>query len=152
MGADRDLTHLYPDFEAKVRRILEGMNAWSKVHFKDHSWIVVEGFRTAKYQHELWLKGRGKPGRIVTYKDGYEKRSNHQSSLAADIVPKRGWSVVWDPPKAAWDYLAHLARQEGLESGNDWKTFVDSAHVEWPTTDRNTYILARAWQKKRGLA
>lgn len=72
---------------------------------KFYDCMIVEGNRTPERQNEHWSKGRKlKPGgnekvrkdwvvvdsgKIVTYKDGYEKLSKHQKypSPAVDVVP-----------------------------------------------------------------
>lgn len=148
---DRDLNHLYPAFRERVERVLAEMAAYSAAHMPGHAWIVVEGFRTAEYQHSLYEKGRTKPGSIVTNRDGVKKRSNHQSSLAVDIAPVSGGNVRWGVDAEHWAYLGHVARSHGLEWGGDWKKFVDKPHVEWPESDKATYALARKWQKEVGL-
>ena len=67
---------------------------------------IVEGNRTEERQHEHWQKGRKlkksqldakkadnweivDKKKIVTYKDGYTKKSKHQAypSIAVDVVP-----------------------------------------------------------------
>lgn len=77
---------------------------------------VVECQRTAERQHEHWQKGRKlikgsdpkrrnnwhviNKGEVVTYKDGYEKKSRHQGeprSKAIDVVP---YPEMWGDPKA----------------------------------------------------
>lgn len=149
--ADRNLDHLYPEFRVKVQAILDGLSAYAAKNMKGYKWIVVEGFRTAKYQHSLWEKGRTKPGPIVTLRDGFTKRSTHQSSMAVDIAPKHGFLIDWNVPKAHWEYLGHLAREQGLDWGGDWRS-PDKPHVEWNEDDVPMYRKAREWQKANGLA
>lgn len=55
---------------------------------------IIEGHRTAERQNEHWQKGRENDvivnkGKVVTYKDGYNEKSKHQShpSVAVDVVP-----------------------------------------------------------------
>lgn len=143
---DRDLSHLYPPFAEKIVAILRMMNEYASVHQVGYTWKIVEGFRTAEYQNKLFKK---RPR--VTQKDGYVRKSNHQSSMAVDLVPFHGHDFDFDGKQEWWDYLAHCARSQGLKSGNDWKRFKDSAHIEWPTKDPATYKKAREWQKANGL-
>ena len=147
MPSDRNLAHLYPPFRAKVEAILADMAAYAAVHMVGYKWIMVEGFRTAKYQHELFLK---KPP--VTHRDGYKRRSNHQSSLAVDIAPQYGHGIDWKCKPEHWEYLGHVARSRGLEWGGDWERFRDFPHLEWPESDKAAYAAARKWQKEQGLA
>jgi peptidoglycan L-alanyl-D-glutamate endopeptidase CwlK len=152
MPADRNIDHLYPDFAVKVRTILNEGNAFLKKNHPDYTYSVVEGLRSAKYQNELYQQGRTKPGAIVTQRDGYKHPSNHQSGLAVDVVPFHKGQPDWNAPKALWDYIGHLARTHGCDWGGDWKSFVDTPHVEWDPEDDATYNKARAWLKKEGLA
>jgi peptidoglycan L-alanyl-D-glutamate endopeptidase CwlK len=151
MPADRNLSHLYPAFEAKVVLVLADMNAYASKHMLGYSWAVNEGFRTAEYQQMLYQQGRTRAGQIVTYRDGIHKRSNHQSSLAADLVPKHGWEWDWSVANQHWDYLGHCARAHGLKWGGDWDK-PDRPHIEWPEEDKATYAAAQKWQRENGLA
>ena len=65
---------------------------------------IVYGLRTAEEQFELYKKGRRDVGnnqwlitdksKVVTYKDGYTKKSNHQSGMAIDVIPyPGGWQA-----------------------------------------------------------
>ena len=156
-SADRELTHLYPDFQVKVMHILAEMTDWCNVHKPGYKPLMVEGFRRAEYQYSLWMKGRNAKGKIVdrskvvTYKDGFKHPSNHQSGLACDIVAADGSIVDYDDP-AFFKYLGHCAREVGLTWGGDWKGFQDSAHVEFPTSQKDVYTKAKAWLKIKGLA
>ena len=101
--------------------------------------FVVHGVRTAEEQHTLWLKGRpgGPPGStIVTTKDGYTLRSNHQPRSDG-----RGWAVdcAWigpDPFAASHDWSAYGTAVEaaGLIWGGRWVHLRDYPHAELPHT------------------
>lgn len=143
---DRDPQHLFPDFRSKITAVIAMMNAYAAKHMIGYTWKIVEGFRTAEYQNTLFKK---RPR--VTYKDGYKNKSNHQSSLAIDLVPFHGHDFDFDGKPEWWDYLGHCARSQGLTWGGDWKSFKDFAHIEWPTSDKETYKKAREWQKTVGL-
>src|ERR1051325_799225 len=119
MPSDRDPNHLYPPFREKVVKVLEELAKYAEKHMPGYQWKIVEGFRTAAYQNELYQKGRTKPGQIVTMRDGYKKRSNHQSSCAVDLVPFKGNTPTWSVPLEHWAYLGHCARAEGLTWGGD---------------------------------
>lgn len=64
---------------------------------------IVYGLRTADQQFELFKKGRKQvngqwiiedKNKVVTYKDGYELKSNHQSGNAVDVIPyPGGWQA-----------------------------------------------------------
>ena len=88
------------------------------------------GFRTASEQNLLY-KQRPK----ITNKDGYYKKSYHQTGRAFDIY-------AYVNGKASWDkrYLEPIARhiqkvakdryKVNLKWGGDWKTFVDLPHFQ----------------------
>ena len=56
---------------------------------KHRDCTIVCGYRSPEEQLELYKQGRDTPGRIVTYKDGYDRKSwhNFKPSLAVDVVP-----------------------------------------------------------------
>lgn len=145
MGPDRNLNHLFPAFRAKIEALLEQLAAYASKHMPGYKWKLIEGFRTAEYQALLYARGRTKPGRIVTNCDGYRKRSNHQSGLAADLAPFKNGRPDWKCPIEHWEYLGHLARSHGLTWGGDWETLKDMPHVEWPRDDKTVLRDARKW-------
>lgn len=148
---DRDPSHLYPAFAAKVSRVVDGLNKWCKVHAPEFEPIFGEGFRSTARQQELYAQGRTTPGPKVTEKNGLGNKSNHQSALAFDLWLKKDGKIAWDAPKALWDYYGHLCRAEGLTWGGDWKSLVDQPHCEWPIIEKSVYTSAREWLKLKGL-
>ena len=58
---------------------------------------ITWGYRSPEKQNELYQKGRTEPGNIVTYVDGYDKKSkhNHMPSQAVDIVCYVNGKVTW---------------------------------------------------------
>ena len=96
------------------------------IKYQDFS--VIEGQRTAERQHHHWKKGRRHVGgsekernnwkieddtKIVTMKDGYEKKSIHQTqpkSGAVDIVP---YPEMWSS-KAKFNELAGVIKATQL--------------------------------------
>lgn len=143
--SDRNLEHLYPAFREKIDLVARDMALYAAKNMVGYKWVMVEGFRTAKYQFSLWKK-RPK----VTNCDGYVRKSNHQSSLAVDFAPFHGHEFDWTGKKEWWEYLGHCARKHGLAWGGDWKN-PDRPHIEWPPSDKKTYADARKWQKQVGL-
>ncbi len=136
---NRDPAHLLPEFRAKLDAVLAQLAA-EGTPFKFH-----EGFRTAERQQWLYGSGRpdvkpyGRPGDVVTQRDGVKRLSNHQGNgtpgtgRAADCYPTENGKVIWPPPKAndpRWRRYADLARAEGLDAGFDWTSFKDLPHVE----------------------
>ena len=53
---------------------------------------IISARRTAQHQNRLWQQGRDSNGKIidisavVTYLDGYTKKSKHQDGLAVDVL------------------------------------------------------------------
>lgn len=153
MGADRDPNHLFPAFAVKYEGVLHELQAYLDKHHPGWTCKLVQGFRSAAYQHELYQEGRnGNPGRTVTPCDGYNKKSNHQSSLAADVAIFDGDErYIEEPPAELLAYYGHCLRAAGLEWGGDWRRNRDTPHGEWPPTDVVTYAKAEAWQRENGL-
>lgn len=116
--------------------ILEALKAYADKHMPGCEWRLIEGYRSAAYQRVLYNKGRSTPPlgtrHIVTFRDGYRRRSNHQSGLAADIAPVKDGKVWWSCPHEHWSFLGHLARANGLTWGGDWEKLRDMPHIEWP--------------------
>jgi len=87
-------------------------------------------YRSPKAQHDLFLIGREKPGKIVTHCDGYEKLSLHNifPSKALDVYIHKGGKTLWD--EALFDSLGPLAEKYKIIWGGSWKKFVDRPHLE----------------------
>lgn len=91
---------------------------------------IIQTLRDAEYQHSLWLQGRNGDKRpIVTYKDGYNSESNHQSGLAWDAVPMDDKGVILWGSTAKFKIMANIAKVLGIKAGFYWK-MVDSPHFE----------------------
>jgi hypothetical protein len=133
---DRDPRRLVPEFRERLERTLQALEA-AGTPFK-----FVEGFRTVERQQWLYGSGRpaapfGRPGPILTHRDGVGSLSNHQgdgipgSGQAADCYPLKDGRVFI--PKAAdpvWRAYADAARAQGLSAGYYWTTFKDAPHCE----------------------
>ena len=104
---------------------------------KDFDITIICGIRTEEEQAKLYAKGRETPGKIVTYCDGRERRSKHQSGNAVDVGP---WPLNWnreeDFIKMGWYIkgVANMLRRYGaieneIEWGGDWN-FKDLPHFQ----------------------
>jgi len=129
------LAGVHPDLVAKTNKLLVAMDALGYPMF------VAQGLRTAEYQHQLWLQGRGLPGAIVTNCDGYTSKSNHQAKddgfgYAVDLAfvdnPSTPKNETWadDMP---WTLYGTMAEALGLHWGGRWVSrLVDRPHIELP--------------------
>jgi peptidoglycan LD-endopeptidase CwlK len=101
---------------------------------------ITEGVRTAKRQNELYQQGRTKPGPVVTTKDGYVKKSNHQPKAsgygcAVDLYPYVNGGVSFKSPKAQKiiaDHIKAVAKELNIKivCGIDWTVPHDPPHFE----------------------
>lgn len=134
---DRDPAKLDPAFRAKLQTVLDTLKA-EGIPFKFH-----EGFRTTQRQQWLFGQGRptakpfGRPGSIVTQKNGTTNVSNHQgngtagSGCAADCYPlNKNGKVTLDAPQKVWKRYAEVAESQGLTAGFRWKQPHDPPHIE----------------------
>ncbi|WP_394829348.1 M15 family metallopeptidase [Pendulispora albinea] len=134
---DANPMHLTHTFRDKLNNVL-GKLAASGTPFQ-----LVEGFRTTERQQWLYGSGRptakpfGRPGPIVTERDGVGARSRHQgngtpgSGTAADCYPtKNGAVYIPNSTDPVWRAYAAAARAEGLVAGLDWVNFPDAPHCE----------------------
>ena len=128
--------NLVAEFRTKLQSALDALSAGG-TPFKFH-----EGFRTVDRQQWLYGSGRptakyGRPGPVVSYKDGVNKLSNHQgdgtpgSGRAADCYPLNTDGKVYIPKASdpVWTAYANAVKAQGLTAGNDW-AMRDSPHCE----------------------
>ncbi len=95
----------------------------------------LQGMRTAEMQAKLYAQGRTAPGNIVTYKDGINKLSEHQSGKAADfsLLDKNGKYIAngGDPAYRKFnDGMQQAAKERGdvVGWGGNWQKFKDNDH------------------------
>ena len=97
------------------------------------------GLRTAIRQAELYSKGRGGGGKIITYVDGFRKKSNHQEKSdgyghAFDIYALINGKASWDKRKlkSIATHIKKCAKELDMEIewGGDWKSFQDMPHFQ----------------------
>ena len=122
----RRLSTVHPDLQILFQEVVK--------HF---DCTVVSGLRTLEEQQALYAKGRPE-GNIVTYADGVERRSNHQSGNAVDVVPyPSGYSDAKKIRDFGWYVLgvAQMLKSYGaidndIKWGGKWKRFKDYPHFE----------------------
>ena len=136
---DNDPTNLDPLFRDRLAATL------TTLFNRGTPFKLVEGFRTVERQQWLYGSGRpaarpfGRPGPVVTQRDGVRRLSNHQgdgapgSGRGADCYPLRD-GKVFIPPSSdpIWEQYARAAEEHGLVAGHHWTTFKDSPHLELP--------------------
>jgi len=129
----------HPDWIRIIRRVEQ----ISPIDF-----AVIEGKRSTPRQQELYAQGRSGPGRIVTHRDGVERRSKHQAvhihtgepvsddhddgvSDAIDVAPYEG-KINWDDEfgfGVLYALILRIAKELGIEvrPGADWDSDGDRA-------------------------
>lgn len=88
---------------------------------------ITQTLRDAEYQYSLYQKGRTVKGSIVTWCDGYKKKSNHQSGMAWDICKNVRGQEYSDAK--FFEQCGKIAKKLGITWGGTWKT-PDRPHFE----------------------
>jgi peptidoglycan L-alanyl-D-glutamate endopeptidase CwlK len=90
--------------------------------------------RTAMEQNNKWQQGRTTPGLIITYRDGYEVESTHQTGWAVDFFAYLEGRANYDAGNLALIALcfAEAAQAHYLqwEWGGNFTSIFDGAHFE----------------------
>lgn len=136
---DKTWANLDPAFQARLAATLSALIE------RGTPFTLVEGFRTVERQQWLYGSGRpgtvryGRPGPVVTQRDGIKKRSNHQGTgvagtgRGADCYPvKNGRVFIPAASDPLWEKYARAAEEQGLVPGHHWPKFKDAPHVELP--------------------
>lgn len=108
-----------------------------------YDFTIVEGVRTAERQNSLYQQGRTKPGIVVTSKDGYNKKSNHQIKsdgfgYAVDLYPfidgvlRMEYMKYKKETDAIAEHILNTAKKLkiNVEWGGHWKSLFDPPHFE----------------------
>ena len=108
---------------------------------------IVSGCRTAEEQYDLYLQGR-------STKDGFSKKSRHQSCLAVDAVPvPKGINMYADTRENAlrWAYFTGfiyaLAASDGIKIRSGWKWRTDPTKTLTRPLAANTFPDANHFEK-----
>ena len=128
------LSGVHPVLVEKVTRLLKAMEIIG------HPMLVTDGLRSTDQQQALYAQGRTKPGKIVTWVDGINKKSNHQAKkdgygyavdccFLVDIDGDGPDDPSWSDSHP-WELYGAIARALGLEWGGDWESFKDRPHIE----------------------
>ncbi len=120
----KNLATVHQDLQKVAHRALE---------LSPFDFGVTHGFRTAEEQNALFQQNT--PEKWITDKDGYVRKSRHQSGLAIDIaVYDKAGALTW-----GWSYYEQVswafkqaANELGIAIvwGGDWITRKDGVHLE----------------------
>ena len=100
------------------------------------------GHRSPVKQNELYQQGRTTEGKIVTYVDGYEKKSKHNylPALAVDIKCYVNGQITWQPTvfieiglhimEVAEDLFEKGLIKNRISWGGHWHKFKDYPHFQ----------------------
>lgn len=127
---------IYPDLRGRIFRVAQDVQERLKMAIR-----ITQGWRSYKYQQELYAKGRElKDGhwmvvdnkKVVTNAPpGY---SNHHFGLAFDICFRGDDPYLEKQPKdqaeATWEAYAKIVEANGLVSGKRFRTRPDAPHAE----------------------
>lgn len=90
-----------------------------------HEVSIVEGYRSADRQNELYNQGRTTPGAVVTNAKAGE--SLHNYGVAVDLVFKE---EGYNASDTLWALLGEVGKKQGFDWGGDWEGFVDRPHLQ----------------------
>ena len=125
MKSNRDLNSLQPHVAIRAKKLIDYISE----NFEPIA--VHETHRTAEYQKYLYGQGRtrdlDKP--VITWVDGFRKKSNHQSGIAFDIHFKNNPNFPSGKDKR-WIPVRDYAKKLGLISGFDLWDGVDANHFQ----------------------
>ena len=124
--ASRLLSDLHPKVAAKA-------NAWlADCKAAGLDILVTCTYRSSAEQDALYAQGRTKPGPRVTNARGGQ--SFHNYHVALDFVPIVNGKPEWRTSGscwALWKTAGELAEKHGFEWAARWKTFKETAHIQF---------------------
>ena len=118
--ASRALTDLHPALQPLARQHID-LCAAQGVHI-----LIYCTWRSRDEQARLYVQGRTRPGKIVTWARPGESLHNHTmpdgtpAALAYDCVPLINGKPVWVSTHPVWATVGAVAKQIGLEWAGTW--------------------------------
>lgn len=102
--------------------------------FKKIKLMPICFHRSDEEQHKRYQQGRLRPGKIVTYCDGYINRSKHQDWKAMDFVVVINGVLIWTEC-SEYETAGRIWKRLGGRWGGDFfkpdgKPFRDLGHFE----------------------
>ena len=124
--------------KCKLSTVHEDLQTLFNEVIKHYDCTIVSGLRTAEEQAKLYTQGRTAPGKIVTHKDGYIKKSKHQGGNAVDAIPyPSGYKSKNELIEFGGFVLgiAAMLKEQGkinsiIEWGGHWRSFRDRPHFQ----------------------
>jgi len=131
--SSRKLSDADPKLQTAFRLIREQY----RLKRPGYTLVLTDVFRHPKKQKAIYEQGRTKPGKIVTYADGYKKKGKHNyyPSKALDAAVKDPYlnSITWAVSlyKPLGKIIKKVSKETGikLEWGGDWKKLKDMPHI-----------------------
>lgn len=126
------------DAEGRLQDAFRLVRLGYRRRFPGHTLVLTEVYRSLKKQKELYNQGRTKPGKIVTYIDGVNKKGKHNyyPSKAVDVAVRReaDGHITWDLKyyKPLVEIVQSVSKEVGYKvvSGGSWKRLKDYPHIE----------------------
>lgn len=118
----RSLDDLHPKVKELAEKFVAGC--------KGQGWdiLIYSTYRDAEAQNKIYAQGRTSPGKIVTNAKGGQ--SFHNYRVAFDWVPMLGGKPLWSD-EAAYLKCAEIGEALGLEWAGRWKSFKETAHLQY---------------------
>jgi len=132
--SSRKLSDAEHDLQTAFRLIREYYRAKNP----GHTLVLTDVYRHPKKQRALYAQGRTKPGKIVTYVDGFTMigKHNYYPSRAIDVAVKNASTgkITWENKmyKPLGAIVKRVQRETGIKLtwGGNWKKPVDMPHIE----------------------
>ena len=118
----RSLTDLNPKVAALCSEFLNRCKA------EGIDVIITSTYRDGAAQDALYAQGRTTPGKKVT--NARAGQSFHNWRVAFDFVPIVGGKAIWNDD-ALWTKCGEIGEGVGLEWAGRWRTFKETAHLQY---------------------
>lgn len=132
ISSEEKLKHAHPNLQSFFKELIK---------ITPYDIGIGEVLRAAEKQNSYYQQGRTKKGSIITYRDGYKSKSEHQEhsdgySHAVDIYiySKDYKKILWDirifrEIVCNWK-VRKLMQKYGIEWGGDWEKPEDAPHFQ----------------------
>lgn len=122
----------------KLREAYDDLCLLYRSEYPGFTFKLIEVYRSPQKQKELYEQGRTKPGKIITYVDGYKKKGKHNCypSKAFDImvynerIKKGTWNMKYYKRLPKLAALTSIRLGFKILNGGDWVKLKDYPHFE----------------------